>query len=50
MVGSDKGNDCWTGIGVKWESTDNTSASTNVDGVSTGLDQATMTGNLAPES
>ena len=37
-------------IGIKWRSTIIVFTSLNVDGVSTGLDQATAAGKLAPES
>ena len=46
----DKGYDWWTKTGVKRGSTVNVFASLKVDRVSTGLDQANTTGNLAPES
>ena len=42
-----KGYNWWTEIGEKWGSTINVFASLNVDGVSTGLDQANATGKLA---
>ena len=45
-----KGYDWWMKIGVKCRSMVNVFASLNIDGVSTGLDQANATGNLALES
>ena len=50
MFGPGKGYDWWTEISVMQGSTVNVFASLNVDGVSTGLDQANATGNLALES